>query len=417
MRAGLVGIFFFAAVLALGHYFAAPMFCRGALSLPTLDPVQLCTDGALNRQGSMLLYFFAVAAAMFFGILAALIPGRRSAEDKGPEKPETFEEIIAAQEKTATPTAVTVAAPVVATAAAAALSAESLAASVPPAVVAEAKTDEPQPKPIDPEKAETKAEAAVTDAVLAVANDESDQTTTSAETSGPESKSEPESKEEKAADEKAEEKPAATDTPKKDDAVEAKTLPEKDAAAVATDEREPEAQAASLDDVRAAFESFERDIAALVEPVAKVEKKPEPAAAVQAVPPAVAAAPVLPKAEAPAEFEPETLAAAEAISAGLSSNQSGVRKPFEGTVEELVERFRQLRLADGTNSVAQAQKLLDESTLGALAKGIDPKQHLSDVAHQVLAEDPDLKSSVVRGVVVHIASRLKELGVAQRTPA
>ncbi len=104
------------------------------------------------------------------------------------------------------------------------------------------------------------------------------------------------------------------------------------------------------------------------------------------------------------------------LSAGLSANPSGARKPFEGTVEELVERFRQLRLIDGTNSVAQAQRLLDESTLGALAKGIDPKQHLSDVAHLVLAEDPDLKSSVVRGVVVHIASRLKELGVAQRPP-
>jgi len=414
MRAGLVGIFFFAAVLALGHYFAAPMFCRGALSLPSLDPVQLCTDGALNRQGSMLLYFFAVAAAMFFGILAALIPGRRRPENKGPEKPETFEEIIAAQEKTAAPAAVTVAVPAVATAAAVALSTESLAASVPSAVVAEAKADEPQPKPIDPENAESKAEAAVTDAVLTAASGESDQATKSA--SETDSKSEAESKEEKSPDEKAEEKPAA-EVPESTATAEAKTPPEKEA--TAAEEQEPEAQAASLDDVRAAFESFDRDIAALVEPMAKVENKPD---AVVAAPPAAPEAVVAPPAanaepDAPAEFEPETLAAAEAISAGLSSNQSGIRKPFEGTVEELVERFRQLRMADGTNSVAQAQKLLDESTLGALAKGIDPKQHLSDVAHQVLAEDPDLKSSVVRGVVVHIASRLKELGVAQRTPA
>ncbi|HRF09862.1 MAG TPA: hypothetical protein PL193_14625 [Xanthobacteraceae bacterium] len=415
MRAGLVGIFFFAAVLALGHYFAAPMFCRGALSLPTLDPVQLCTDGALNRQGSMLLYFFAVAAAMFFGILAALIPGRRRPENKGPEKPETFEEIIAAQEKTAAPAAVTVAVPAVATAAAVALSTESLAASVPSAVVAEAKADEPQPKPIDPENAESKAEAAVTDAVLTAASGESDQAAKSA--SETDSKSEAESKEEKAPDEKAEEKPAPAEVPESTATAEAKTQPEKEA--TAAEEQEPEAQAASLDDVRAAFESFDRDIAALVEPMAKVENKPEPVVAAPPAAPEAVVPPAAPKAEpeAPAEFEPETLAAAEAISAGLSSNQSGVRKPFEGTVEELVERFRQLRMADGTNSVAQAQKLLDESTLGALAKGIDPKQHLSDVAHQVLAEDPDLKSSVVRGVVVHIASRLKELGVAQRTPA
>jgi hypothetical protein len=400
MRAGLVGIFFFAAVLALGHYFAAPMFCRGALALPTLDPVQLCTDGALNRQGSMLLYFFAVAAAMFFGILAALIPGRKPAE-KGPEKPETFEEIIAAQEKTAAPAA---AAPVVATAAAAAaLSVEASAASVPASAPVEAKADEPQPTPIDMEKSESISEAAVMDAVRAAVSGENNSAAKSDEPAQDEVRAD-KSEGEKSADEKPEEKAAAPESPAAAETVEAKTPPAENVEVVAADvEPEPAAQAASLEDVRAAFESVERDLAsapqAVAAPQTVPEPSPEPVSGVEAV------------------YEPETLAAAEAISAGLSANPSGVRKPFEGTVEELVERFRQLRLIDGTNSVAQAQRLLDESTLGALSKGIDPKQHLSDVAHLVLAEDPDLKSSVVRGVVVHIASRLKELGVAQRQPA
>lgn len=400
MRAGLVGIFFFAAVLAAGHYFAAPMFCRGALSLPTLDPVQLCTDGALNRQGSMLLYFFAVAAAMFFGILAALVPGRRKVEDKGPEKPETFEEIVAAQEKTASPAVVV---PVVATsAAAAALSAEASAASVPPSVVAETKPDEPQPTPIDVQKSESAAEAVVTDAVLAAAKEDApgDGTAAPEEAAG-DKKSADEKTEEKTDEKAAADKTDADKTDKPEAPVEKADLVE----VIAEDESGP-AQAASLEDVRAAFESVERDSASAPQAVVA------PATAPAETPPEPANAP----AEAEAVYAPDTLATAEAISAGLSSNQSGARKPFEGTVEELVERFRQLRLIDGTNSVAQAQRLLDESTLGALAKGVDPKQHLSDVAHLVLAEDPDLKSSVVRGVVVHIASRLKELGVAQRTP-
>ncbi len=407
MRAGLVGIFFFAAVLALGHYFAAPMFCRGALALPTLDPVQLCTDGALNRQGSMLLYFFAVAAAMFFGILAALIPGRKPAE-KGPEKPETFEEIIAAQEKTAAPAAPVVAAPVVVApvvataAAAAALSVEASAASVPASAPVEAKADEPQPTPIDMEKSESITEAAVMDAVRAAVGGENNSAAKSDEPAQDEVRAD-QSEGEKSADEKPEEKAAAPDSPAATETVEAKALPAENVEVVADVEPEPAAQAASLEDVRAAFESVERDLAsapqAVGAPQTVPEPSPEPVSGVEAV------------------YEPETLAAAEAISAGLSANPSGVRKPFEGTVEELVERFRQLRLIDGTNSVAQAQRLLDESTLGALSKGIDPKQHLSDVAHLVLAEDPDLKSSVVRGVVVHIASRLKELGVAQRQPA
>ncbi|MGE0602653.1 MAG: hypothetical protein AB7O46_02580 [Xanthobacteraceae bacterium] len=353
----------------------------------------------------MLLYFFAVAAAMFFGILAALIPGRKPAE-KGPEKPETFEEIIAAQEKTAAPAAAVsvVAAPVVATAAAAAaLSVEASAASVPASASVEAKADEPQPTPIDMEKSESISEAAVMDAVRAAVSGENNSAAKSDEPAQDEVRAD-KSEGEKSADEKPEEKAAAPDSPAAAETVEAKAPPAENVEVVAADvEPEPAAQAASLEDVRAAFESVERDLAsapqAVAAPQTVPEPSPEPVSGVEAV------------------YEPETLAAAEAISAGLSANPSGVRKPFEGTVEELVERFRQLRLIDGTNSVAQAQRLLDESTLGALSKGIDPKQHLSDVAHLVLAEDPDLKSSVVRGVVVHIASRLKELGVAQRQPA
>lgn len=410
MRAGLVGIFFFAAVLASGHYFAAPMFCRGALSLPTLDPVQLCTDGALNRQGSMLLYFFAVAAAMFFGILAALIPGRRTSEKKGPEKPETFEEIIAAQEKTAAPAvaAPAAAAPVVASAAAAAaLSAEASAASVPASAPVEAKGDGPQPTPIDMEKSGSITEAAVMDAVRAAVSGDNNSAAKSDTAFKEEVRKADQAEGDKSADEKTEGKAATPDSPAAAETAEAKTPQAENVEGIAVDvEPEPAAHAASLEDVRAAFESVERDLASAPQAVAAPQTVPEPAPQPASTPPGPEAV-----------YEPETLAAAEAISAGLSANPSGVRKPFEGTVEELVERFRQLRLVDGTNSVAQAQRLLDESTLGALAKGIDPKQHLSDVAHLVLAEDPDLKSSVVRGVVVHIASRLKELGVAQRQPA
>jgi hypothetical protein len=382
MRAGLVGIFFFAAVLAAGHYYAAPMFCSGALSIPSLDPVHQCTGGALNRQGSMLLYFAAVVAGMFFGILAAMLPGRKPRGAQNADaKPETFEDIIASRDvkpEAAAPksaVAAPVAAASTATVAAAALSAESSAATptTPASTDATASTPSganppvpaPEPTPIAAELAESPADAAVSNAVLdagAAAEDT------------------------KAANEKpADEKPAA------EKAAEAKDADDAD------DERD--AQEVSLEDVKAAFES--------------VDKKPEPEAPQRLAP---EQAPQTASVEAPAveAQDAKTLATAEAITAGLAANTGGARRPFEGTVEELVERFRQLRRIDGVNSVAQAQRLLDESTLGALSKGVDPKQHLSDVAHLVLIEDPDLKSSVVRGVVVHIAARLKELGVTQR---
>lgn len=113
---------------------------------------------------------------------------------------------------------------------------------------------------------------------------------------------------------------------------------------------------------------------------------------------------------------PPAVATADAITVGLAAAKNGIRGTFDGTNEELLERFRELKKQEGVNSIAQAQRLLDESTMAALSKGIDPKQHLSDVAHLVLTEDPDLQSGVVRGVVVHIAARLKELGVANKLP-
>jgi hypothetical protein len=87
------------------------------------------------------------------------------------------------------------------------------------------------------------------------------------------------------------------------------------------------------------------------------------------------------------------------------------QKSFEGTNDELIARFKELTKEGGVEAIAAAQRNLDESTLAALASGVDPKQHLSQIAHLLLIEDADLKSEVSRGVVVHIAARLKELGV------
>ena len=87
------------------------------------------------------------------------------------------------------------------------------------------------------------------------------------------------------------------------------------------------------------------------------------------------------------------------------------QKSFEGSNEELIARFKELTKEGGVEAIAAAQRNLDESTLAALASGVDPKQHLSQIAHLLLIEDADLKSEVSRGVVVHIAARLKELGV------
>jgi hypothetical protein len=292
MRAGIVAIFFFTALLALGHYVAAPFFCRGGLAIPTFDPRALCgADMHLNRSGSVLLYFASVAAALFFGIVAALLPGRKkSAPDEPKEKTETnpaapFEQLIASEEKKA--------------------------------------EEKPGVTPAAPPSAsETQAEPAA-----------------SAVTPAPEPQIGP-----------------------------------SEATAAA-------AQAA----IKAAIFS---------------PPPPKPAPAV--VPATAEKAP-----------DPATLAKAEAITVGLAVKKSAVHGAFDGTNDELMERFRELKKQEGVNSIAQAQRLLDESTMSALSKGVDPKAHLSQVAHLVLTEDPDLKSAVVRGVVVHVAARLKELGVAK----
>jgi hypothetical protein len=302
VRAGIVAIIFFAGLLALGHYVAAPLFCRGELPIPALDARALCgADMHLNRQGSILLYFASIAAAMFFGILAGAIPSRGKKSEKGETKSETFEEIVAAKEKQengkAAPTSAATPAPV--TSAAAGTSAARTEAAAPVVIGA------PHPSALGisapAEKAETKSASATSD--------------TKSETP--------------AAPEKQPEKPVAAEAP-----------------------------------------------------------TPPP--------------------------DPATLAASEAITAGLAAKKSGASKNFDGTNEELMERFRELKKQEGVNAIAQAQRLLDESTLSALSKGVDPKQHLSQVAHLVLADDPDLKSGVVRGVVVHVAARLKELGVVNQ---
>ncbi|MCW5674408.1 MAG: hypothetical protein KIT15_07480 [Xanthobacteraceae bacterium] len=336
MRAGIVAIIFFVAVLALGHYVAAPMFCRGALAIPSLDARALCgADFHLHRQGSVLLYFAAIVVAMFFGLIAAMFSRPRTAkaetkaakkedekkqekeEAKKEDKPsETLEKLVvatekaeaekaAAEKKEPSPGPVPVAHPSAAATHVAATPAAEPAAVTPPAATA---APEPAPTPIvpAPQTASQSAEAAINAALF----------------------------------------PAAEPTP---------------------------------------------------------EVKPE--AVSQSAP--------------SAEPMPEIVSTAEAVSAaeaitGMNAKKNAPNRPFDGTNEELMERFRELKKQEGVTSIAQAQKLLDESTLAALSKGIDPKQHLSQVAHLVLADDPDLKSGVVRGVVVHVAARLKELGVVNQ---
>ena len=287
MRAGIVAIFFFAGVLALGHYVAAPFFCRGEIAIPALDPRALCgADLHLSRSGSVLLYFGSIGIAFFFGLIGAVLPGRKSAPKETPEaKPaETFEQIVAAEEKKA-----------------------------------------------EDQKAEEKKQASLAPAAH----------------------------------------PSATPA-----AIEAAATP----VAIV-----PAAPAAAV----------------------KSEATPAPAAEPDNKPEVIATAPI--------KTEDLLMAAVgDAITVGLAAKKTGSGKTFDGTNEELLERFRELKKQEGVNSIAQAQRLLDESTLSALARGTDPKQHLSQVAHLVLAEDPDLKSGVVRGVVVHVAARLKELGVAKQ---
>jgi hypothetical protein len=323
MRAGLVGIVFFAAVLALGHYVAAPFFCRGGISIPSLDPRALCgADLHLNRAGSVLLYFSAISIAFFFGLIAGMLPSRKKAQDgKTDAKPaETFEQIIASEEKKKeAPAQSSVAEPNAASASAAQPSATEPST---------AKPDSTEPSAAKP-------------SVTPVAH------------------------------------PSAL-------AVQSASVPEP----VPTPIDSSASSSAAENAVAAALLSGKTESIA-----AKAEPAPAPAAATM-----------------------DASTTADNIAAGLAAKKNGAAKTFDGTKEELLERFRELKKQEGVNSIAQAQRLLDESTLGALARGADPKQHLSDVAHLVLAEDPDLKSGVVRGVVVHIAARLKELGVAKSLP-
>lgn len=340
MRAGLVAIFFFAALLALGHYVAAPIFCRGAFSVPALDPKLLCgADMHLSRSGSVLLYFGSIAIAFFFGAVAGLWParpakpGKADAKTKPTESPEAA--VPAQQHAAAVP------------------SAEVAADAAPPAAVSAAEIPALAPS-------ETPAEAAIPVAAA----------------------------------------PA-----------EIAEIPAPPAAAVSAADPAP---AAEISEIKTpAVENGGEIPSALA---AAPETIPEPAAAVAAVPenePEPAAAVAAMPAEPPTE--PATAAPTEAGTAGLAA-RNGARKGFDGTNQELLERFRELKKHETVNSIAQAQRLLDESMLNALSNGVDPKQHLSEVAHLVLGDDPDLKSGVVRGVVVHIAARLKELGVVQKIP-
>ena len=346
MRAGIVAIIFFVAVLALGHYVAAPMFCRGALAIPSLDARALCgADFHLNRQGSVLLYFAAIVVAMFFGLIAAMFSRPRAAkaetkaakkedekkqekeEAKKEDKPsETLEKLVVATEKAE-------------------------------AEKAAAEKKEPSPSPSPVPVAHPSAAAAHVAATPA-------------------------------AEPAAVTPPAATAAP--------------DPQATAAPEPAPTPIGPAP---QTASQSAEAAINAALFPAAEPTPEVKPEAVSQSAP--------------SAEPMPEIVSTAEAVSAaeaitGMTAKKNASNRPFDGTNEELMERFRELKKQEGVNSIAQAQKLLDESTLAALSKGIDPKQHLSQVAHLVLADDPDLKSGVVRGVVVHVAARLKELGVVQK---
>lgn len=352
MRAGIVAIVFFTGLLALGHYVAAPVFCSGGLAIPSLDPRALCgADLHLNRSGSVLLYFSSIAAAVFFGIVATLLPSRgpRAAEKPVEAKPEVKSE--------AEP---------------------------------EVKSEETKPEPTASETFEQ----------IAAAQEQQEQ---------------------------------------KADAL----APETNAAeAVAATSDQPVEQ--PID------QSIDQPIDQPIEqPLEQPSEQPieEPSIALEAQPDVMSAADAMPAAEtppvaivtpqpvAPSEPAGPTMAAAEAAQAtimgAISEPQPAapaardnieppapvVRKTssgaFDGSNEELLELFRELKKTDGVSAIAQAQRLLDESTMSALSRGVDPKAHLSQIAHLVLTDDPDLKSAVVRGVVVHIAARLKELGIAK----
>lgn len=389
MRAGIVAIFFFVTLLALGHYVAAPFFCRSGLPIMGLDPRALCSaDMHFNRAGSVLLYFSTIGIALIAGVIAGFTAGRTkaaSAEEKSESSHvETFEQIVAAEEMKA----------------AAKQEAEKTGETAAETPKADEKSED---KKLEDKKPD------------AIAADEKKPDAAKSEADNPEIKK-PEEKKEA---EKSELPPSATLPP-----VAHPSALAFHAATAPAPAAEPKAESkAEL--------KVEPKVAAEVEPKPELKREESavvPAAALSNPGEAAVAAAILPgfdaKPAVPAEPKPvtppvesgpaaSTLATAEAISIGLAVARTAPHRNFDGTNEELLERFRELKKQEGVNAIAQAQRLLDESTLSALSKGGDPKQHLSQIAHLVLAEDPDLKSGVVRGVVVHIAARLKELGIAK----
>lgn len=382
MRAGIVAIFFFVTLLALGHYVAAPFFCRSGLPVMGLDPRALCgADMHFNRAGSVLLYFSTIGIALIAGVFASFTAGRTkaaSAEEKSESSHvETFEQIVAAEEMKA-----------------AANKQETETAAVTPKA-----EEKPEDKKLEDKKPD------------AIAADEKKTDAAKNEADNPDIKT-PEEKKEA---EKSGLPPSATLPP-----VAHPSALAFHAAAAPAPAGEPKAEPHAELKVEPKVElkpEAKREEPAVLSSAAL--SNPGEAAVAAAILPGFDAKPTVssePKpVTPPAESGPaaSTLATAEAISIGLSVARSAPHRNFDGTNEELLERFRELKKQEGVNAIAQAQRLLDESTLSALSKGGDPKQHLSQIAHLVLAEDPDLKSGVVRGVVVHIAARLKELGIAK----
>ncbi len=140
--------------------------------------------------------------------------------------------------------------------------------------------------------------------------------------------------------------------------------------------------------------------------------KPAPASMIKVTPPAVAPrpAPVI-----PAVTPPPPVAAAPVI-------PPPVERPVPPPPPEPMPSFHDdaeflkkiwgLDAMDAEMAAEQGGRYVDESVLSAIHYGTDPKMHLSKLAQLMLQQDPDLKSPGVRGVVKHIALRLRELGVA-----
>lgn len=82
---------------------------------------------------------------------------------------------------------------------------------------------------------------------------------------------------------------------------------------------------------------------------------------------------------------------------------------------EFLKKVWELDKKDTSEAVPLAERVVDENALAAIQRGADPKMHLSKLAQIVLQQDPELKSTVMRAVIVHVALRLKELGVEVET--